>query len=138
MRISRQLLHQWRDRIEREREKQDPAKAQVEQLRQENAELKRAVAQRLPSPGLVHHSDRAANTPRRSTSAPSTVTVWVPAGADRPIPAITPNAKALSRPSSGRRFMLAGTLADPALLEQRRAYSTLSRPRHSRQSALMR
>src|ERR1035441_8619584 len=46
MRISRQLLHQWRDRMERKRENQDPAKAQVEQLRQENAQLKQAVAEK--------------------------------------------------------------------------------------------
>jgi len=46
MRISRQLLYQWRDRLQREKEKQDPAKARVEQLRQENAQLKRALAEK--------------------------------------------------------------------------------------------
>lgn len=46
MRISRQLLYQWKERLEREREKQDPAKVRVEQLRQENAQLKRALAEK--------------------------------------------------------------------------------------------
>lgn len=46
MRISRQLLYQWRDRLEREKQKQDPAKQRVEQLREENAQLKRALAER--------------------------------------------------------------------------------------------
>jgi transposase-like protein len=46
MRISRQLLYQWRDKLQREKEQRDPAQAQVEQLRQENAELKRALADR--------------------------------------------------------------------------------------------
>jgi transposase-like protein len=46
MRISRQLLYQWRERLEREQEKQDPAKARVEQLRQENAQLKRALGEK--------------------------------------------------------------------------------------------
>jgi len=44
--ISRQLLYQWRDRLEREKQKQDPAKQRVYQLRQENALLKRALAER--------------------------------------------------------------------------------------------
>ncbi len=52
MRISRQLLYQWRDRLQREKEKQDPAKARVEQLRQENAQLKRALAERTLGSGF--------------------------------------------------------------------------------------
>ena len=44
MHISRQLLYQWRDRLAREKAKQDPAKARIEHLRQENAQLKRALA----------------------------------------------------------------------------------------------
>lgn len=44
MRISRQLLYQWRDRLEREKQKLDPARARVEQLRQENAALQRSLA----------------------------------------------------------------------------------------------
>lgn len=46
MGISRQLLYQWQERLEREKQKQDPAKQRVEQLRQENAQLKRALAER--------------------------------------------------------------------------------------------
>jgi transposase-like protein len=46
MRISRQLLYQWRDKLAREKEKQDPAQAPERQLRQENAQLKRALAEK--------------------------------------------------------------------------------------------
>ena len=46
MGISRQLLYQWRDRLQRDKEKQDPAKAREQQLRQENAQLKRALAEK--------------------------------------------------------------------------------------------
>jgi transposase-like protein len=44
--ISRQLLYQWRDKRERERQKQDPAQARVEQLRRENAQLKRVLGEK--------------------------------------------------------------------------------------------
>ena len=44
--ISRQLLYQWRDRVERKQEQQDPSRARVEQLGQENAQLKRALAEK--------------------------------------------------------------------------------------------
>jgi transposase-like protein len=44
--ISRQLLYQWRDRVRQQKEQQDPAKAQLEQLRQENAQLKRVLAEK--------------------------------------------------------------------------------------------
>ena len=46
MRISRQLLYQWRDKLAREKQKQDPAQATERQLRQENAQLKRALAEK--------------------------------------------------------------------------------------------
>jgi transposase-like protein len=46
MGISRQLLYQWRDRLEREQQQRDPAKAKEQQLRQENEQLKKALAER--------------------------------------------------------------------------------------------
>ena len=43
IRISRQLLYKWRDRLQREKEKQD---ARDQPLRQENAQLRRALAEK--------------------------------------------------------------------------------------------
>ena len=45
--ISRQLLYQWRDRLRQQKEQQDPAKARLEQLWQENAQLKKVLADKM-------------------------------------------------------------------------------------------
>jgi transposase-like protein len=44
MGISRQLLYQWRDRLAREQEKLDPARATERQLREQIGQLKQALA----------------------------------------------------------------------------------------------
>ena len=44
--ISRQILYQWRDRFERRQAQLEPAKAAEQQLRQENAQLKKALAEK--------------------------------------------------------------------------------------------
>lgn len=44
--ISRQILYQWRDRIERRQQQLEPAKAAERQLREENAQLKQALAEK--------------------------------------------------------------------------------------------
>jgi len=46
MGISRQLLYQWRDKLERQRQKLDPSKATELQLRQQVVQLKQALAER--------------------------------------------------------------------------------------------
>lgn len=42
--ISRQLLYQWRDKFERRQQQLEPSKAAERQLREENAALKKALA----------------------------------------------------------------------------------------------
>jgi len=44
--ISRQLLYQWRDKFERRQQELEPAKAAERQLREENAALKKALAEK--------------------------------------------------------------------------------------------
>ena len=44
--ISRQLLYQWRDRLEQREHQLDPDKAAERQLREENAQLKKALAEK--------------------------------------------------------------------------------------------
>ena len=46
MRVSRQLLYQWRDRLERKREKVDPAKATERELREQVLRLKQVLAEK--------------------------------------------------------------------------------------------
>lgn len=46
MRISRQLLYQWRDKLERSQAKLDPDKATQLELRQQVARLKQSLAEK--------------------------------------------------------------------------------------------
>ena len=46
MRISRQLLYQWRDKLERKQAKLDPDKATQLQLREQVARLKQSLAEK--------------------------------------------------------------------------------------------
>jgi transposase len=46
MRISRQLLYQWRDRLERKQAKLDPDKASQLQLREQVARLKQSLGEK--------------------------------------------------------------------------------------------
>ena len=46
MRISRQLLYQWRDRLERKQAKLDPDKATQLQLREQVARLKQSLGEK--------------------------------------------------------------------------------------------
>jgi transposase-like protein len=44
--ISRQILYQWRDRFERRQQELEPARAAERQLRQENDQLKKSLAEK--------------------------------------------------------------------------------------------
>ena len=44
--ISRQLLYQWRDKLEQRQQQLEPAKAAERQLREENDRLKKALAEK--------------------------------------------------------------------------------------------
>ncbi len=46
MGISRQLLYQWRDKLQREQQKLDPGKASERQLREQVVQLKQALAEK--------------------------------------------------------------------------------------------
>ena len=75
--------------------------------------LERAVAQRQPSPGLVHHSDRGVQyASAEYVGALGSYGIW-PSMSRPPTPTTTRNARASSRLSSGRRSMPTGTRTWP-------------------------
>jgi transposase InsO family protein len=94
--------------------------------------LAMAVTRRRPPAGLVHHSDRARNTPLWRSAARSASRRWSPRWARAAMPTTTPPARAASRRSSASGS--SGTATKAATRRGSRSSSS-SRPSTTRADA---